>query len=63
MPKDEMHVTKRLATWNPVTRALAVAYALLVLAAVAFRGLLPGLVLGIVGIVVGVAIRRWFSKR
>jgi len=53
----------RLAGWRSVVRALAGGYALLVLAVVAFRGLVPGLVLGIVGIVVGVAVRKRFPAK
>ncbi|MGB4782094.1 hypothetical protein [Candidatus Methylomirabilis sp.] len=48
----------RLVGWKLTTRALAGVYAVLILAVVAFRGLLPGLVIGIVGIVVGVVVRR-----
>jgi hypothetical protein len=44
--------------WKFATWALAGIYAVLVLAVVAFRGLLPGLVLGVVGVVVGIAVRK-----
>lgn len=52
----------RPAGWRSVIRTLAAGYAVLVLAAVAFRGLVPGLVLGIVGIIVSVAVRRRFRE-
>ena len=52
----------RLVGWKFATRALAGIYAVLVLGVVAFRGLLPGLVLGVVGIVVGVVVRRRLQR-
>ena len=53
----------RLIAWQFTTRALVGIYAVLVLAVVAFRGLLPGVVLGVVGIAVGVAVRRRLQRR
>ena len=52
------HSMNMLAGWKFATRGLARIYAVLVLVVVAFRGLLPGLVLGFLGIVVAVAVRR-----
>lgn len=52
----------RLAGWRSVVRALAAGYVVLALASAAFRGLVPGLVLGIVGIIVSVAVRRRFRE-
>ncbi|MGH2362738.1 MAG: hypothetical protein ACRDGM_19605, partial [bacterium] len=52
----------RLVGWKFATRALAGTYAVLVFAVVAFRGFLPGLVLGIIGIVVGVAVWRHLQR-
>ena len=53
----------RLIGWQLTTRALVGIYAVLLLAVVAFRGLLPGVVLGVVGIAVGVAVRRRLQRR
>jgi len=59
---NEAQPRNRLEGWRSVVRGLTGAYTLLVLGVVAFRGLLPGLVLAIVGIVVGVAVRRRFQR-
>ena len=59
---DTVHFMNRPVGWKFAIRALAGIYAVLVLAVVAFRGLLPGLVFGIVGIVVGVAVRRRLQR-
>lgn len=59
---NEAQSRNRLAGWRSVARGLAGAYTLLVLGVVAFRGLLPGLMLAIVGIVVAVAVRRSFQR-
>jgi hypothetical protein len=48
--------------WKLTTRALAGVFAILVLAVVVFRGFLPGLLLGILGIVVGVAVRKRLQR-
>lgn len=52
----------RPAGWRSAIRTLAVGYGVLVLAVVAFRGLVPGLVLGIVGIIISVVVQRRFRE-